>query len=153
MWHNKSTLVLIFIAGFTVGTLDMFYACLFWDIKADVSPLRIFQSVAAGLLGQQSFQGGYATAALGLGLHFLIAILMAATYIVATLRLAWLNTSPYLYGSLYGAALYSIMHFIVLPLSAAGPSTPDTIWITLTVLVHMLLVGVPIALFARGQSN
>ncbi|MBA3759414.1 MAG: hypothetical protein H0X07_02700 [Gemmatimonadales bacterium] len=46
-------------------------------MKSDVLAIRIFQSVAAGLLGQASFEGGAATAALGLALHYLIALTMA----------------------------------------------------------------------------
>jgi len=37
----------------------------------------------------------------------------------------------------------------VIPLSAASPGSPDPIWIGMSVLVHMIFVGVPIALFAR----
>ena len=37
-----------------------------------------------------------------------------------------------------------------LPLSAAaGGSSGDRLWVTLTVLVHMFLIGLPIALFSR----
>jgi len=45
--------------------------------EARVPAQRILQSVAAGLLGDASFEGGAATAALGLALHFLIATSMS----------------------------------------------------------------------------
>jgi hypothetical protein len=41
------------------------------------------------------------------------------------------------------------MNLVVLPLSAAGPGSKDPLWVTLSVAVHALLIGVPIALFAR----
>jgi hypothetical protein len=56
--------------GLVAGAFDIVYACAFWWWKAGEPPPRIFQSVAAGLLGPASFEGGAATAALGLGLHF-----------------------------------------------------------------------------------
>lgn len=42
-----------------------------------------------------------------------------------------------------------MMNFIVVPLSAAMPGSKDPLWVGLSVLVHMLLIGVPIALAAR----
>lgn len=71
-------------AGLVVGTLDIVYAIVFWAIKADVPARRILQSIAAGLLGPESFEGGASTAALGLLLHYFIATSMAtAWYVVA----------------------------------------------------------------------
>ncbi|MGA8204549.1 MAG: hypothetical protein WB812_08530 [Woeseiaceae bacterium] len=36
------------------------------------------------------------------------------------------------------------------PLSAAGHGSRDTTWIVLSVLVHMVLVGIPIAFLTRN---
>ena len=41
------------------------------------------------------------------------------------------------------------MNYIVVPLSAAGRGSKDPLWITLSIAVHMVLIGVPIALFTR----
>ena len=49
----------------------------------------------------------------------------------------------------YGLALYCVMNFVVLPLSAAGPGSKDPLWIALGVAVHALMVGIPIALASR----
>lgn len=38
------------------------------------------------------------------------------------------------------------MNYLVVPLSAARAGAKDPLWITLSILVHMLLIGVPIAL-------
>jgi predicted ABC-type sugar transport system permease subunit len=72
--------------GLVAGTLDIVYACLFWALKRDVPAQQILQSVAAGLLGKASFEGGAATAALGLALHFLIALSMSAVYYLVSRR-------------------------------------------------------------------
>ena len=40
------------------------------------------------------------------------------------------------------------MNYIVVPLSAAGPGSRDPTWIMMTVAVHALLIGLPIAWFA-----
>jgi hypothetical protein len=69
----------ILIGGLIAGALDIIYAFLFYGWKYGISPLRILQSVASGLLGRASRDGGLATGALGLFLQFVIAIGAAAT--------------------------------------------------------------------------
>ena len=110
---------------------------------------RILQSVAAGLLGEASFEGGGPTAALGLALHFFIALSMSVVYYLVARRWPLLWQRPLLCGALYGLLLYGLMNYVVLPLSAAGPGSRDPLWITLSIVVHVLLIGIPIAIFVR----
>jgi uncharacterized membrane protein YagU involved in acid resistance len=138
----------VLAGGLLAGTLDILYACLFWAAKADVPPSRIFQSVAAGLLGEASFEGGTSTAALGLALHFLIACTMAVTYYLAARRWPVLARRPVVLGMAYGLLLYVVMNYIVVPLSAAGPGSRDPTWVALSIAVHAFLIGLPIAWFA-----
>ena len=135
--------------GLLAGTFDITYACVFWGIKAGVSPERIFQSVAAGLLGRASFSGGTRTAALGLFLHYFIATTMSVVYYFVSRWWAALHRQPWFFGPAYGLLLYLIMNYVVLPLSRALPSSKNLLWIVLSVAVHMLLIGTPIALFTR----
>jgi hypothetical protein len=140
----------VLAGGLVAGTLDIAYACAFWAMKAGVPAERIFQSVAAGLLGQASFEGGGATAALGLALHYLITLSMSLVYYLAARHWPLLWRRPLLCGAGYGLLLYGIMNYVVVPLSAAaGPGSKDPLWVMLTIAAHMLLVGVPIALFTQ----
>jgi hypothetical protein len=41
------------------------------------------------------------------------------------------------------------MNYVVVPLSAAGPSSKDPLWVALSIVVHMVLIGVPCAVFAQ----
>jgi uncharacterized membrane protein YagU involved in acid resistance len=138
----------VLAGGLLAGTLDILYACIFWAAKADVPPSRIFQSVAAGLLGEASFEGGTSTAALGLVLHFFIACTMAVTYYLAARRWPVLAGRPVVLGIAYGLLLYVAMNYIVVPLSAAGPGSRDPTWVALSIAVHAFLIGLPIAWFA-----
>ena len=148
--NQAQAIVYVLAGGFVAGTLDITYACLFWGLMAGVSPERIFQSVASGLLGPASFKGGVATAALGLFLHFFIAISMSIAYYLVARHWAALRERPVSYGAAYGLVLYGVMNYIVVPLSAAGGGgSAGRLWIILSIIVHMFLIGVPIALFAR----
>jgi len=139
----------VLAGGLVAGTLDIVYACLFWGLKRAVSVQRILQSVAAGLLGKASFEGGGGTAALGLLLHYLIALSMSVVYYLVARRWPLLWQRPLLCGAGYGLLLYVIMNYIVVPLSAAGPGSKDPLWISLSIAIHVFLIGIPIAIFAR----
>lgn len=141
--------IYIVSGGLIAGTLDIAFACIYWAIEASVPAQRIFQSVAAGLLGKASFQGGAATAALGLALHYFIATSMSLAFYLVAVRRRALVRRPVAYGVAYGLLLYVIMNHIVVPLSAASPGPKDPLWIALGIAVHALLIGVPIALCAR----
>jgi hypothetical protein len=142
----------VLAGGLLAGGFDISFACVFWAVKADLPPTRIFQSVAAGLLGKASFEGGAATAALGLILHFFIACTMALTYFLVSHRWTVLVRRPVSFGIAYGLLLYVVMNYIVVPLSAAGAGSRDPTWITMTVAVHAFLIGLPIALFASRAA-
>ena len=145
--------VLVLAGGLVAGTLDIVYACGYWALKSGVPVQRILQSVAAGLLGEASFEGGAGTAALGLVLHYLIALSMSVVYYIVARRWPLLWRRPLLCGATYGLLLYGVMNYVVVPLSAAGPGSKDLLWITLSIGVHVLLIGIPIALFTRRAQQ
>lgn len=136
-------------SGLTAGALDLTAALVQSSLRGR-SPVSLLQSIASGLLGAGSFQGGAATAALGAVLHFLIAFAAATVYVMARRKLKWLVRRPVLSGLLYGVAVYLVMTYVVVPLSAAPfrlGATPSGIATGLA--IHMLCVGLPIALVSR----
>jgi hypothetical protein len=148
------SLAVILVGGLAAGVIDMAYACIFWAIKAGVPPARIFQSVAAGVLGRQgAAAGGAATAALGLALHFFIALTVALVYYAGARHAQALWRRPWMFGALYGVAVFGVMRYLVVPLSAAGGGriAPfDLLWDGLSIVVHAYGIGVPVALAARA---
>lgn len=139
------------IAGLVAGTLDLVYICTLWSFFG-VGPQRILQSVAEGWLGPDAARGGgMASAALGLGTHYAIAIAMACTYWLAARRWRVLVDRPLAGGLCYGVLLYVVMNFVVVPLSAAAHPPPRLHWMQAAHLcAHMVLVGIPCALGARA---
>ena len=147
----------ILIGGLIAGAFDITYACTFFGLRNHVSPIRILQSVARGALGQSAFQGGYKTAALGLFFHFLIALIAATVYFIASRVLRFMVTHPVICGILYGACVYFFMYGIVMRFSAIhNPLYPwQYPWVVLipNLLIHMLGIGLPIALATRRYSK
>ena len=76
----------IVAAGLLCGAMDITAAFITWVPKG-VSPRRLLQGIASGLLGPAAFRGGLPTTALGLTLHFLIAFTAAAVFYAASRRI------------------------------------------------------------------
>jgi hypothetical protein len=133
-----------------VGLCDITYAILFSYFRSGTTPQRLLQSVASGWFGRAAFDGGWATAMAGLGFHFLIALTITAIFFIAASRVPSLVRNPLVTGPLYGIGVYIVMNYAVIPLSKIGPRPfpPASVFIS-GVLVHMFVIGLPIALGAR----
>jgi hypothetical protein len=83
----------IIAGGLLVGTLDLLFASAFWAMR-NVPPIRIAQSIAAGVLGDASYDGGAASAWLGVGLHYFIAMMFVLVYWLMARRAAALLHHP-----------------------------------------------------------
>jgi len=137
----------ILAGGLTAAALDISYAFIAFGLRG-VGPVKILQSVASGLLGKASYQGGLATAALGGALHAAIALVMAAVYVTASRFLPALNRRPWLWGPAYGIGCYLVMNYVVLALRFGPRPLPALDVLLGGVAIHMFGVGLPIALFA-----
>ena len=136
-----------------VGILDILDAFIFFGLRG-AQPIRILQSIAAGLLGRDAFNGGWGTAVLGLALHFFIAFTIVLVFLLASRRLPVLIRHPVVTGLVYGIAVYLVMTFVVVPASAAGGRGLPTWPVALNgVLIHMFGVGLPATLAARAAAR
>ena len=147
----------ILIGGLIAGVLDITYAFVFSYLRSGRTPAFILKSVASGALGRDAFQGGAKTAALGLGFHFLIALVAAAVYVLASRALPFMTTHPVLWGMVYGLCVYAVMYCVVLRVSAIRATTwpwalPKSVFIG-GLLIHILGIGLPIALVNRHYSK
>src|SRR5437899_3127503 len=95
--------------GLVAGVLDAVDGVVAFGLKG-LNPLQVLQYIASGLLGPSSFQGGLGTAAVGTVLHFFIAFVAAAVYVLASRRVPILKSSVILFGLLYGVAVYFFMN-------------------------------------------
>lgn len=139
--------------GLVAGALDL-TAALVTNGFRGMSPVRLLQLIASGLLGADSYNGGFKTASLGVVLHFVIALGAAAVYYAASRKLTFLVRHAIVAGLLYGVAVYFFMNLVVLPLSAFPHKVSFRPALLVTgLIVHMLCVGLPIALVTRRYSK
>jgi hypothetical protein len=141
----------LLIGAVVAGTFDICWATTFSYLRSGVAPTRVLQFVASGALGPRAFQGGAATAAAGLGFHYLNALLVTAAFFLVVAWLPALIRRPFVVGPLYGIVVYVVMNYVVIPYSRIGPRPPRALAVAAPeLLVHMFLIGLPIALAARA---
>ena len=148
---NSGAFRAIFIAGLVVGAMDITSAIVLTLLRGGTI-MRLMQFIASGLLGKSAFQGGLATAALGLTLHFVIAFGLVTVFYFASRKLAFLRQRPVPSGIAYGLIVFAVMNLIVLPLSAATPRhslSGDLIQIA----IHMFIIGLPTSLLLHRLSH
>jgi len=141
----------VVLGGLALATLDAFFATTFWRLAAGMPWTRVFQSVAAGVLGlDASVAGGERTAWLGVGLHYAIAMSFVAAYTVVATHLDALVRRPLASGALYGLLLYAVMNLVVIPLSAIGhlPKFDNLPWVASSIAMHAVF-GLICAFAAR----
>ena len=150
--QDARVLSTIVLAGSAAAAIDLVFAFVFFGIGFGVAPMRVMQSIASGLFGSAAFDGGAATAAIGVAAHFFILNVAASFYYVVSRRIAWLNQNALLSGLLFGLAIYVVMTFVVLPLSAIPPR--HSVWTAALgqFLIHPVL-GVAIALIVRRRAT
>lgn len=136
--------------GLVAGACDLLGAFAYYA-RSVTGVVRVMQSIAGGVLGRAASEGGAASAVLGVVLHFTIATVWAAIFVLAATRLRALIAWPVVSGVVYGVVVYYAMNVVVLPLSALGSRAwppPFDLWV---ILIHMVGVGLPIALIARAR--
>jgi uncharacterized membrane protein YagU involved in acid resistance len=139
---------LLGLATLVAGTLDALDGVVFFGLHG-LNPIQVLQYIASGLLGAAAFSGGLATAGLGALIHYGIALVVAAIYLLAVRSIPALRSHWALVGLLYGAAVYLVMTYGVLPHSAVAPSPVTPAAFLNGILGHALFVGLPIAQILR----
>ena len=152
----------ILYAGALVGVLDITAACIQVYIASGMMPIRLLQGVAGGLLGRGSHNGGFATAALGLLMHFTMALIVATIFYALSRRFPLPKNLLGVVGVglLYGAAVFAVNNFATAPflswvrglyLHTPILFKPPMGWSQL--VIHLFCVGLPIALVMRQYSS
>src|SRR5215469_7539375 len=142
---SRGALTAILLGGIIAATIDIGAASLISG--RDV--IYILHIVAGGLLGRSSLSGGMPTALLGLLLQELMGLIIAAIYVAASGLLPLLKRRWLACGLLYGVAIFLVMNYIVVPLSAWRHWPTFSPAKFLENLAAMLLFGTIVAFFAR----
>jgi hypothetical protein len=145
-------------AGLLTAVTDGLFSSVLSVAAYGSTVTRLFQGVAATLLGRSAFEGGVPTAALGVLMHFGVAFGWSAVFLFAVTRssrIRRLLSSPYgvvKVASFYGPMIWMIMSLLVIPaLTHRPPSITPRWWVQL--IGHFPFVGIPIAASFAGTRR
>lgn len=136
------------------GALDAAWTSLVGVVHAGNDPAALWRGVAAGPFGDAARSWGAGGALLGLAVHFALMAVMVAGGLWLARRTVLGAVAPWKAGALYGIALYSVMHGLVLPwrFGTAFPD-PDRLRAALTLFPHVALVGIPVFWLVRRKPQ
>ena len=145
----------VVFGGLLAGLFDILDAFIFWGIRTGAKPMRIGQSIAGGLMGEAAKNGGWGAFAVGMALHFGIAVTMALVFYVIAKAVPLIAKHAIVLSLVYGIGLFLVMTYIVVPLSAAyvGKNTPFppqfSVVLVNTLFCHIILVGLTIGVMTK----
>ena|SRR6266568_540882 len=142
---RQSNLAAILLGGFIAGTIDVGAAALI----NMASPILILHFIAGGLLGKTALAGGAPVALLGLVLQWAMSLIIAAVYVVASGWLPILRRLWIVGGLAYGAVIFFVMNYVVVPLSAWAKWPDFTAEKFAENMFAMLLFGLIVSFFDR----
>jgi hypothetical protein len=135
------------------GVLDITAACLQAWIQAGRTPGDVLRGVASALWGRAALEAGTGMAAIGLAMHFSVALTATLVFYALSRRVALLRSAPlWIVGPLYGVVVFCAMNYGTLPALSwlrsvylhTPPRWPGSMgWLLL--FIHMVCVGTPIA--------
>jgi hypothetical protein len=137
------------LGGFIAGTVDIFAPALIYM----VSPFAVLTAVSAGVLGREAARANPSAWMLGLILQWLMSIVIALIFCAAAARLKWMTERWVTSGLLYGAAVFLVMNYAVVPLSAVAKMPTFTVQTLILNLLAMLVFGLIVAWFAKRATN
>jgi len=163
----RATLVRLLRAGLLTGVIDGLWAIGLTMAYGRSIP-RLWQGLAAIPFGKQMLDGDAATVALGIALHFCVALGWSAVFLLLFTRWRWLaGVLESRYGLLkvaavYGSLIWIVMSVLVIPAFTRTSPMISYRWL-IQLVGHMVFVGLPIvwgSTFSRpaprrilGESN
>lgn len=136
-------------AGVTTAVCDAIFSSVLVSVFYKSTVMRLWQGVAATLLGQASFNGGTRTMLIGLAMHVCVAFTWSGVFLVAvmgssTIRRNLLRPGGMLTTAIaYGPLIWLVMSFVVIPLATHRPPTINFRW-WVQCFGHIPAVAMPI---------
>jgi hypothetical protein len=144
----RSALSRILLAGLLTGVTDGLFASIS-SFFYDSTPARVFQGVASTLLGPSALEGGARTAAIGVLMHFGVALGWSTVFLILYERwprlreLVRSRLGPLKVASVYGPFIWLVMSLVVIPLLVHRPPVFRPRW-WVQLIGHIPFVGLPI---------
>ena len=138
----------VVLGWLSVGILDAAAASVSAIVRGG-SPARVWQYVASSLLGPDSFDRGTTSVAIGLIIHFTVALGVALGFYLLARLFPFVIRHAVVSGIVYGIAVYFAMQYVFVPLTLAKRGGFSFSAFITGILIHIFFVGLPPALITR----
>jgi hypothetical protein len=144
-------------AGVLTGLVDGLFSSVLSVAFYGSTVTRLFQGVAATLIGRDAFDGGTPTALLGVLMHFGVAFGWSAVFMALVSRSPWIRrilASRYgvvRVAACYGPFVWLVMSLAVIPLLVHRPPAITIRW-WVQLIGHFPFVGLPIVAASKPRS-
>ena len=143
----------IVLGGLAVGVLDGIAATVNAGIRG-ITPVQVFQYISSALLGRESAaSGGAASVVMGIIMHFGVAFGVATVFYLLSRMFPVLVRYAVISGIIYGVAVYFAMAYAIVPLTAVRQGPFSWTGLIISNVIHILFVGLPVALIARRYAR
>ena len=137
----------ILLTTLVAGTLDILSAMIFYGyVFYNAGARHVLQGIASVLLGKKAFEGGWATALLGLAMHYCIASSFVILYFLIFPLIPFLKKYKIVSGILYAVLVWMIMNLAVLPLVAHRSYHFKFLAVIRDMAILLYTIGIPISL-------
>lgn len=150
---NKSYILLIIKASLVTGSLDMLFALANAWWSAGVTPERVLQFIASGLLGKNAFQGLPAIAFLGLAIHYFIAFCWTVLFFLMYSTFKNIIRNKFLQAVLYGFFIWLVMNLLILPVTRTPQQTFYWLDAFKGAAILIIAIGLPLAYLAPKYNK
>jgi len=149
----KSGFKTIFWSGLISSILDGIAAMFFLHLWYKLTPALFMQFIASGIYGSAAFAGGTPMVIAGILIHFFIAFIIAIIYFYAYPKIGPLKSNPVLAGLVLGLVVWLVMNLLIMPLSNVQPSPFNPGPAVVSLIWHMVLVGLPITIITKKHFD
>jgi hypothetical protein len=146
----------LLIAGSLTAVVDGLFSSVLSAVFYGSTVQRLFQGVAATLLGPQALTGGTRTAMIGVLMHIGVAFGWSAVFLVLFASWPWIrqataSTSGVAgVAAIYGPFVWLLMSLVVIP-ALTHRATPIGFRWWIQLFGHIPFVGLPIVASIRGR--
>lgn len=149
--HTRNSLLrATVLGGLIIFILQLAHSWLVPSLIQGNPFVAVLQYIASGALGMAAFEGGIATALVGVLFHLFISFVVAGIFILSADQIPLLGRYPIPGALLYGLGVYIVMNMVVTPLSAAPALPLPTLpWLIEAILEHVLAIGLPLGILVR----
>lgn len=153
--HNRNSILRSIVLGGTfIFVIQLIHQWIVVTLIQGTPFILVWQYIASGVLGNTAFEGGLAALLLGLFLHLINSLIIAAVFILSAERIPLLRRYVIAGALLYGLGVFFVMNMIVTPLSAAPPLPAPTLpWLIEAIIEHVLAIGLPLGILAQRNSS